>query len=237
MHEELFHADNVPQPRAKARWDDEELVLLAREEVRLMNKGVKNVNQELMKILPHCSLQSIKGVRRSSNKKYQHLLSEFRSEVVTECSVPSIEEPARGGAHSEDGSSTLFDYSDQHHGSWWAKMKAEISACVYFGGLDVDLLRPDCLTEEVRQLVDLDFGLWMESITARKLVGVIPKRRPRRKPREGHGESTTHSGLVVPQGSGNRNGKRVKPSSRSKQKGRRETFKKVQDLFRKNKGR
>ena len=91
---------------------------------------MKNVNQELMKILPHRSLQSIKGVRRSSNKKYQHLLAEFRSEVVIEDSVPSFAEPACGGPHPEHGLSTVFGCFDQHHESWWFKMKVEISASV-----------------------------------------------------------------------------------------------------------
>ena len=85
MHEECFHAENVPEARVKPRWDDEELVLLAREEIRLIKIGVKNVNQELMKVLPHRSLQSIKGVQRSSNKKYQNLLLDIHSEPEVEC--------------------------------------------------------------------------------------------------------------------------------------------------------
>jgi hypothetical protein len=68
-HAEVYHELNIPQPRVKARWDDEEYVLLAREEVRLARLGVKFMNKELRKVLPHCLLESIKGVRRTNNTK------------------------------------------------------------------------------------------------------------------------------------------------------------------------
>ena len=113
-------------------------------------------------------------------------------------------------------------------------MKAEISESAFFGGLDANLLQPNGLTEEVRQLVDLDFGRWMETITANKFAGVEPKRRPKRKSGQGHGESTTRNGSVVPQGSSNDGKKRGKPRSRPKQRRGRQAFKKVQDLFSKN---
>ena len=158
MHEKNFHANNIPEQRVKARWDDEKLVLLAREELELVRKGVRNVNQELMKVLPHRSLQSIKGVRRSSNKKYQNLLLEFRSEPIFERDVVGEEEPAQGGVHPEmnefcgQGLITVNDFADRHHESWWARLKAEIVDSVFLGGLDVGLLQPNCLTDEVRQV-------------------------------------------------------------------------------------
>ena len=34
-HAKVYHELNIPQPHAKPCWDDEEYVLLAREEVRL----------------------------------------------------------------------------------------------------------------------------------------------------------------------------------------------------------
>ncbi len=48
-HAEVYHELNIPQPRAKPRWDDEEYVLLAREEVRLARLGVKFMNKGLRK--------------------------------------------------------------------------------------------------------------------------------------------------------------------------------------------
>ena len=42
------------------------------------------------------------------------------------------------------GSSTVDGFSDQHHESWWAKMKAIIIDFVFLGGLDVALLQPNC---------------------------------------------------------------------------------------------
>ena len=77
----------------------------------------------------------------------------------------------------------------------------------------------------------------METITANKLAGVEPKRRPKRKLRQGHEESTTRNGSVVPQGSGNDGKKCGKSRLRPKQRREREAFKKAQDLFRKNRRR
>ena len=50
----------------KARWDREENVLTAREELRLVASGVCNFNQELVKCIPGRSLEAIKEQRRSS---------------------------------------------------------------------------------------------------------------------------------------------------------------------------
>lgn len=61
-----FHAapDN-PVVRVKARWDREETVLMAREELRLQARGVSNINQELLKSVRGRSLEAIKSHHRS----------------------------------------------------------------------------------------------------------------------------------------------------------------------------
>ena len=40
--------------------------------------GVKFINQHLVKVLRHRSLESIKGAQRKSNVKYQRILEELR---------------------------------------------------------------------------------------------------------------------------------------------------------------
>lgn len=94
-----------------------------------------------------------------------------------------------------------------------AKVKREIVDFPFFGGLEVDLIKPGCPTEELRQLIDWDFSLFMESMTAKKLLGVVPRNRRKRKPRRSCQKSTAHAGAaaVVPNGSGKNNSKDERP--------------------------
>ncbi len=59
------------------------------------------------------------------------------------------------------------------------KLNPQSRNILFFGGLDVDFLTKDELSDEVRQAIDLDFRLWMESITAR--AGVVPPKRQKEK--------------------------------------------------------
>ena len=51
-HPEVYHLENVPKQRTKARWDREELVLLTREELRAEAEGVKEMNKHLHSLFP-----------------------------------------------------------------------------------------------------------------------------------------------------------------------------------------
>ena len=244
-HAEVYHELNIPQPRVKARWDDEEYVLLAREEVRLARLGVKFMNKELRKVLPHHSLESIKGVRRTNNTKYQNVLREFREKPEVPPSPPECEERARCGAplirenFPEVGVSADKASCDEHLDTWWAKIKFTIQDYSFLGGLDADLLTRDVLTDEVRQAIDLDFRLWVDSITARKLAGVVPPRRQNRRNRRNRRESTEHAGAahVVPNGSGMGRDRIGKPHRKSARNERKAAYKKVQQLFKRKRAR
>lgn len=243
MHEENFHATNVPLPRIKARWDDEEYVLLAREEVRLTKQGVKNINKELTKVLPHRSLQSIKGVRRTSNKRYQSLLLEFRTlPEVNSPPLPDYSQHARGGTPADVGSfpqrrlSTEEAFCDLHHESWWARIKESIHGFGFLSGLDADSILPDCLSDEVRQLIDMDFNLWMELMTA--IVGVVPPRRKKRGPgRTGGNQPILARAVGVESDGPGKPGRNKRPRRRLAQKKRKAAYKKLQHLFVNNKAR
>ena len=65
-HPPEYHADHVPTVRQKAGWDHEELLIVARAEIALRGSGVRNINQRLVKITPGRTLDSIKGVRKST---------------------------------------------------------------------------------------------------------------------------------------------------------------------------
>ncbi|KAL9977721.1 hypothetical protein ACROYT_G015159 [Oculina patagonica] len=71
-----YHRGNIPTARQKARWDQEELILLARSELRLLDAGVKNINQRLVGITPGGTLGAIKGVRRG--RAYREVLDLLR---------------------------------------------------------------------------------------------------------------------------------------------------------------
>ena len=53
----------MPKERKKARWDHEEMVLLARREIDLLEAGGRpNVNKALAEVFPSRTLEAIKGV-------------------------------------------------------------------------------------------------------------------------------------------------------------------------------
>ena len=97
MHEEVYHAAKVPKAQKKAHWDDEELVLLAREEICLTRLRVKNINSELIKVLPNRMLESIKSVHCRTNKWYHNPLGRLMSDPSGVDSNGQTES-VRGGA-------------------------------------------------------------------------------------------------------------------------------------------
>ena len=78
MYPTEYNAQNVPVARQKARWDHEELLILARAETVFRRSGVRNVNQRLAQITPGRTLEAIKGVRKS--KRYQELLASLEQQ-------------------------------------------------------------------------------------------------------------------------------------------------------------
>lgn len=79
MHPLEYHRDNAPPPLKKARWEREELVLMARREVALESSGVRSINFALRDSMPGRSLEAIKGQRRSLD--YRALVAEIREDT------------------------------------------------------------------------------------------------------------------------------------------------------------
>ena len=77
-HPTEYHAQNVPVARQKARWDHEELLILARAEIIFRRSGVRNINQRLVQITPGRTLEGIKGVRKST--RYRELLASLEQQ-------------------------------------------------------------------------------------------------------------------------------------------------------------
>lgn len=82
LHHRRAHPDWYDQRQnivhVKARWNDEETRLLAREEATLTRRNVKFLNQALLEIFPGRTLESIKGKRKQA--AYKQLVQEFLAE-------------------------------------------------------------------------------------------------------------------------------------------------------------
>ena len=80
-HEEAFHAENLPKQRVKARWDPEELCMLANLEISLDERPPgdrRGINQILIGHHPGRTLESIKCARKS--QRYRDLIQELRNQ-------------------------------------------------------------------------------------------------------------------------------------------------------------
>ena len=96
-HPAEYHAQNVPIARLKARWDHEELLVLARAEIIFWRSGVRNINQRLVQITPGRTLDAIKGVRKST--RYRELLAPFEQREVDSSKLKferSMSDPGEG---------------------------------------------------------------------------------------------------------------------------------------------
>ena len=100
-HQEYYHRTHEIS-KTKVRWNPEELYLLAKEEVNLVNQNCKSVNKELQRLFPHRTLEAIRGVKRKA--EYKELLLQIRS------NQESIGNPTDDNNDLSTG--TLEDYND-----------------------------------------------------------------------------------------------------------------------------
>ena len=129
---------------------------MAMEEAQLLCDGAKNINQKLKAILPYRTLESIKGVHRKANKKYQDLLSKFISETrrgsETDTSSRSNVKPSQCGA----------EVSGREYKEWVSAMQQEIECASFYTDIEMELCHHD-LNDDVRWAIELDFQRWLES--------------------------------------------------------------------------
>lgn len=85
-HPEFFNR-RIHLERSRKRWSDEELRLLARQEVDLIRRGVRGVLAELVRLFPGRTIDGIKGARRKHD--YSVYLREAREEDEMEFVVSS----------------------------------------------------------------------------------------------------------------------------------------------------
>lgn len=77
-HALRYHEEQLPQEQKKAQWSREELVVLAREEVRLTAR-CRPVNSGLRMLFPFRTIEAIKGQRRQP--AYRALVREFKRDA------------------------------------------------------------------------------------------------------------------------------------------------------------
>ena len=137
--------------RKKARWDHEEMVLLARREIDLLAaRGRVNVNKCLAEAFPNGTLEAIKGVRK--RPVYKELLNNLICGTGTQdgaSSVPS-EEPSLGSeAHQASSEEWTHDWAADHIGQSGNQRSSlgRIPARGYRAGCSIGLVKGGCRFE------------------------------------------------------------------------------------------
>ena len=92
--------------RTKARWDPEELYLVAKTEIELISVESKSIVKELHKSFPHTSVEARKSLR-TKKLLYKQILDELRATQtgesrLTEESNLNIEQPNQNRAPQEN---------------------------------------------------------------------------------------------------------------------------------------
>lgn len=132
----------MPVPRVKARWDVEELIMLAKEEIRLTDLGIKNINSPLHAFMPHRSLESIKGARRKANRKYQKILEELRCDSTVNLREGRISASISIGEsivnENLEGQNELNNNSGTIQPLWWESIIEDIRNFEYCISIDAD---------------------------------------------------------------------------------------------------
>ena len=159
-HLEEYHLKNVPKEGKKARWDHEEMVLLARREIDLLAAGGKvNVNMCLAEAFPKRTLEAIKGVRR--RPAYKEPLRNLTTSTRTQDSVSSLppEGPSMGSeAHQASSEEWTHD--------WAADLKKVVEESgIKMDGLRLDDIKPGVPSDWVREALDANYEAWLPAPT------------------------------------------------------------------------
>lgn len=92
-HPVQYHRETQPAKRKRPRWDTEEMLLLAREELRLENEGrTSNINKRLQEFHMSRIIESNKALRsKSRNSGYLKLLAELRDSLDRSVPISSYQ--------------------------------------------------------------------------------------------------------------------------------------------------
>ena len=181
-----YHAQNVPIAKLKARWDHEELFILARAEITIRLSGVSNVNQQLARITPGRTLEAIKGVRKST--KYQELLASLEQQEAdgSEFVERTLSVPDEGAPVdiSEDPIQAPPDQSVE----WAGQVRNAIYDLGVPDGIDLDAISPGNPNDQTRAMLDTEYARWLPPLAG-------PNRQ--RPPGQRTGAPRVRTGLPV----------------------------------------
>ena len=171
----MYHLESVPQPRKKARWDQEELFILAKTELALRHSGVKFINQALLEVTPGRTLESIKGKRKSL--KYRELLDSLQQESDSS-ELPELEcvHPV-SAAEPEDVPLSDEGLPAETNNGWTEALRNDIQVLSIPDGIDIDSITPDQPTAVTRSVLDTEYDRWLPPIAK---PSCNPPRRPAR---------------------------------------------------------
>ena len=154
------HAQNMPVARQKARWDHEELLILARVEIIFRRSGVRNINQQLVKITPGQTLEAIKGVRKSMC--YQELLTSFEQRETDSSELQLERTPSDPGEGAPDD---IFNdptpASPDLSVEWAGPVRDAIYHLGVPDGIDIYAISPGKPTAQTRAMLDLEYAWWL----------------------------------------------------------------------------
>ena len=151
-----YHAQNVPVAKPKARWDHEELLILARAEITILLSGVSNVNQQLVRITPGRTLEAIKGVHKST--KYRELLASLEQQEAdgSEFVERNSSDPAEGAPDDilEDPIQAPPDPSME----WAGQVRDAILNLGVPDGIDLEAISPGHPNDRTRAMLDAEYA-------------------------------------------------------------------------------
>lgn len=78
-HPEEYHKERAGKSYSKCVWPEEESTMLARTEIELKSKRIRNINVEAQKIFPHRSLNAIRSHRRQPS--YRSILQKCQDRI------------------------------------------------------------------------------------------------------------------------------------------------------------
>ena len=152
-HPTEYHAENVPAARVKASWDHEELLIMARAEITLRVSGVRNINQRLVQITPGRTLESIKGVRKST--RYHELLASLQPEAQSSEPIERVTVGPDQGSPDDFPDDTIPDPSPSQ---WAVEVRATIEQLGVPDGIDINAITPGLPNNHTREMLDAEYA-------------------------------------------------------------------------------
>ena len=157
-HQEDYHQQQEVS-RTKARWDQEEIYMVAKMELKLIDKGCKSIVKELQRSFPHRSLDAIRSLR-TKKEQYKQCIEELK--VATTNKNANMESTKEDMAKAGSNTSEERDLDSNGRTLFWENNTEP----------ELELVNNwKLLTERneeiIRKLIDQDIEEWLPPKTKR----------------------------------------------------------------------